>query len=78
MSEIGAASARTTGRTAALNSAMRMTANAASSGRAIEMPRKSQSVASNAIVATTSVITSRLSNAHGPPRHSHSTRSWVP
>ena len=31
----------------------------------------------NEIVATTSVITRRFNSATGPPRHSHSMRTWV-
>ena len=77
ISETGAARARTTGRMAALNSAIRMTATTASCGRSIVIRGRSQAVARNEIVATTRVMTSRLSSATRPPFHSQSTRSWV-
>ncbi len=66
-----------TGRTMALNRAMRMTATAASRARPTAMPGMIHAVASNEIVPTSRVMTRRLNKAQGPPRHSHRMRSWV-
>ena len=75
---MGAARARTTGRTSALKKAIRMTAITASMTRSTVRRGMIQAVSRNDTAATTSVISSRFTSATRPPRHSHSTRSCVP
>ena len=74
---MGAARARITGLTAALNSAISTTAKIASRTVSTVIRGISHAVAANETVATMSVISSRLSSATRPPRHSQSTRNWV-
>ena len=62
----------------ALNSAIRMTAIAASSSAPDRDARAgSPAVRYSATVETRSVMTSRFSSARRPPRHSHRMRIWV-
>ena len=51
---------------------------ASDEGRSMVIRGNTQAVARNETVATISVRRSRLSRATGPPRHSQSTRTWVP
>ena len=76
---MGAASASTTGLTAALNRAIRITATVAlrTTGLSMAIRGSSHAVARNEMAATTSVMTNRLIRAIRPPFHSHSTRSCV-
>ena len=77
ISDRGATSASTTGRTSALSSAMTITTITPSRTRSTVMFGSSQAVARNEIVETTSVMIRRFRSALRPPRHSHSTRSCV-
>ncbi len=77
ISDHGATIASRTGRTSALKSATRMTANAAAARLSIDIPGMIAAVTANEIVATTSVSTPRFTSDQGPPRQPQIRRACV-
>ena len=75
--EYGAMTTSTPTLTTALNSAISTTAANAAHTESTVTLRSSQAVAAKAIVATTSVISSRLTSATRPPDQFHSTSICV-